>query len=399
MRYNDSNRPIGEFIMPVLFNEAMYPKVKQWLLENPQDKSLSKLIKQSLLDFETLTEPEKKQLQTALLAMDDLPDVIQQFMPDRLGALPNELLDMVGNHLTPKDRRELATADTRMYSVFHQSNLHAKFLECVAYGQQDKAERLLSQVFQGQPTKIQAALLHQGTLTTYAGETFNCSAYEYAYWAKDTHMCRMLERYMDDETKAAMAARIDEMERIDEANGQPIGLVYSQAGREHRSANFDFTPLKEAYQRYLAGYDAWFAANDLDAMDSAWWDVGKAQRRFPAHVAQEYCRPDRSFDPRPEFNEATLPRVLTFYDRITRRDDSWFPLAASNSGRSFLAFALIRGGAADVARVAALRADDSLLATELDLAAITRLDEVRTVDLTQSREHLNPPAISQSMTV
>ena len=35
----------------------------------------------------------------------------------------------------------------------------------------------------------------------------------------------------------------------------------------------------------------------------------------------------------------------------------------------------------------------------VDLAAITRLDEVRTVDLTQSREHLNPPTMSQSMSV
>ncbi|WP_277619296.1 hypothetical protein [Legionella norrlandica] len=32
----------------------------------------------------------------------------------------------------------------------------------------------------------------------------------------------------------------------------------------------------------------------------------------------------------------------------------------------------------------------------VDLAAITRLDEVRTTDLTQSHEHLNPSALSHS---
>ena len=307
-----------------------------------------------------------------------------------LSDMPVELLDMVGKHLTPKDRRELAATDRRMHSVFHQSNLHAKFLECVAYGQQDKAEKLLSQVFQGQPARIQAALLHQGTLTTYAGETFNCSAYEYAYWAKDTHMCRMLERYMDDETKAQMLTRIDAIE----ANG----LIYQQNSQEYHSSHFDFTPLKEAYQRYLSGYDAWLAADDWDAMDAAWWDVGKAQRNVPAHVAQEYCRPDRSFHPTPEFNEATLPRVFTFYDWITGgRNDSWFPLTASNSGLGF-DFSLIRTslrGAAGGVREGGLHA----FAGVVDLAAITRLDEVRTVDLTQSREHLNPPAMSQSMTV
>ena len=307
--YNDSNRPIGEFIMPVAFNEAMYPGVKQWLVENPQDKSLSEPIKQSLLRFETLTEREKEQLQAVLLAIHDLPEVLQQFVPNRLGTLPVELLDRVGKHLTPQHRRELAATDRRMHSVFHQSNLHAKFLECVAYGQQDKAEKLLSQVFQGQPARIQAALLHQGTLTTYAGETFNCSAYEYAYWAKDTHMCRMLERYMDEETKAQMLTRIDAIE--------VNGLAFQQNGQEHRSAHFDFTPLKEAYQRYLNGYHAWYAAQNWAAMDAAWWDIGKAQRNVPAHVAQEYCRLDRSFDPRPLFNEATLPRVLTFYNWTT----------------------------------------------------------------------------------
>lgn len=50
--------------------------------------------------------------------------------------------------------------------------------------------------------------------------------------------------------------------------------------------------------------------------------------------------------------------------------DSMFPLTSSNSGLGF-DFGLIRG-AAEVRTP----------------AAITRLDEVRTADLTQSREHL-----------
>jgi hypothetical protein len=314
-------------------------------------------------------------------------------MSDRLSTLPVELLAMVGKHLTSQERRKLAAADKRMHSVFHQSNLHVNFLECVAYGQQDKAERLLSQVFQGQPAKIQAALLHQGTFTDYSGRTFHCSAYEYAYWAKDTHMCRMLERYMDEETKAQMLVRIDAIE----ANG----LAYQQNGQEHRSAHFDFTSLKEAEQRYINRHDAWVDTGNWVGMDFAWGDVGKAQRDVPAHVAQEYCRTDRSFDPRPEFNEATLPRKLTFYNRTTARGYSWFPLAAStwfplaasNSGLGF-DFVFARAGWGHGQGMRGLCGLASF-----DLAAIIRLDEVRTVDLTQSREHLNPPAMSQSMNV
>lgn len=382
--------------MPVPFNETMYPEVQQWLSDNPQDESLSPQIKQTLLRFEELTEPEKVQLQAELLAVPNLPDVLQQFIPDRLGAQPVELLNIIGEHLAPQDKRELAAASKAMHSVFHQSNLHDKFLECVAYGQQDKAERLLSHVFQGQPAKTQGALLHQGTLTTYAGETFNCSAYEYAYWAKDTHMCRMLERYMNDETKAQMLIRINTIESE--------GLAFQQNGAEHRSAHFDFTPLKAAYQRYLDGYNGWYNARNWAAMDAAWLEVGKAQSDVPAHVAQEYCHPDRAFDPLPSFNVDredipvdTLPRRLTFYNWNTSSNNSWFPLAASNSGLGF-DFAIIRAALASACRDGRpLR--HSVAGVAVDLAAIARLDEVRTVDLTLSREHLNPPALSQSIRV
>ncbi|MCX7116921.1 MAG: hypothetical protein NTW94_03270, partial [Legionellales bacterium] len=174
-----------------------------------------------------------------------------------------------------------------------------QFLPGVAKGKQNEADALLT----ASSGNKQVLLRTPGVFTDYSGRTFNCTAYEYAYWAKDTHMCRMLERHMDDETKAYMLARIDEIERLDEATGQPIGLVYSQAGQEHRSAHFGFTPLKEAYQRYLAGYDAWSAAQNWDAMKAAWMEVGIAQRDMPVHVVNEYCHPDRSFSPRPEFNE------------------------------------------------------------------------------------------------
>jgi hypothetical protein len=387
--------------MPVPFNEAMYPEVQQWLVENPQDKHLPESIKQDLLRFETLTDLEKERLQAALLTIAELPDVIQQLMPDHLDALPRELANIVATYLVatdsgPQDFDNLTKSSQRTHFLFtgetfddaQKRKVFGKFLESVAYGQQDKAERLPSQVFQGQPARIQAALLHQGNFTDYSGRTFHCSAYEYAYWAKDTHMCRMLERYMDEETKAQMLVRIDAIE----ANG----LAYQQNGQEHRSAHFDFTSLKEAYQRYINGYDAWFDALNWAAMDAAWWDVGKAQRDVPAHVAQEYCRPDRSFDPRPEFNEATLPRALTFYSWATGRGDSWFPLAASNSGLGF-DFAFARAGGGHARGGQWVHGLGGL--ASCDLAVIIRLDEVRTVDLTQSHEHLNPPAMSQSMNV
>jgi hypothetical protein len=305
-------------------------------------------------------------------------------MPDRLGALPVELLYNVSENLTPQERVPLAGADRRMHSVFHQSNLHAKFLECVAYGQQDKAKKLLREVFAGQPARIQAVLLHQGTFTDYSGRTFICSAYEYAYWAKDTHMCRMLERYMDDATKAEMLARVTEIERT--------RLSYTQHGVACCTHHFDLTPLIQSLKFYVDNYDAWSAAGNWDVMEAAWLNVGLAQRDVPAHVAQEYCRPDRDFNPCPTFNEPALPRILTFENRITSRDKSWFPLTSSNSGLGF-DFTLIQHWGTTIA----LRRPGGK--PWVDLAAVSRLDKVRTFELTQSREHLNPPPMSQSMSV
>ena len=336
-----------------------------------------------------------------------------------------------------------------------------QFLDDVAKGKQDEAEAILDS-----SDDIQILLRTPGKFTDYSGRIYHCTAYEYAYWAKDTHMQRMLERHMDDETKAFLLGKIDEIERS--------GLAYQQHGVSYQNAHydmsfvlknlsieefhhlkamvgqnspkvqqatadnyknisftateyetlkkileqyrpmgilsffttspakslskklqFDFHSLITALDTYVTHYNEW----NSHQLDESWMKVGKAQRDVPAHWAQEYCRLDRRFDQRPVLNEATLPRELTFHNCTTHRSDSWFPLAASNSGLGF-DFALIRvllNGGADV-RCRGARAVSESMAT-VDLAAITRFDEVRTDDLTQSREHLNPPAMSQSMSV
>jgi hypothetical protein len=180
----------------------------------------------------------------------------------------------------------------------------------------------------------------------------------------------MLERYMDEETKALILARINVIEAE--------GLSYQQNGEKHRSKHFDLTPLKEAYQAYIDGYAA------------AWMAIGMAQHDVPAHVAQEYCNTFRAFDPRPEFNDAFFPRSLTFYNLSTQRDESWFGILSANSGPDSQ-LTIFRGRY----KIAAWRSGpnpNSPIGPLLDLAAITRLDEVRTADLALSREHLTPSA-------
>ena len=59
-----------------------------------------------------------------------------------------------------------------------------EFLDCVARGQQTQAEGLLTEC----PDK-QLLLLTPSTFTDYSGRTYHCTAYEKAYWDKDTRMC------------------------------------------------------------------------------------------------------------------------------------------------------------------------------------------------------------------
>lgn len=256
-----------------------------------------------------------------------------------------------------------------------------KFLHQVAKGQQNEAEQLLKANPDAQ------LLLHHGEFTDYSGRNFNCTAYEYAYWAKDTHMCRMLERLMDEETKAHMLIRCEAIEAH--------GLPYTQHGQEVTSKHFDFTPLKAALQAYIQGCNDWERTQNWDAKKAAWMVVGIAQRDVPAHVAQEYCRANRAFSPLPKFDEASLPRTLTFYNYETERYESWFPLALSDSSGLGVDFALVQraggsGISGDGARCVGGAGVARAWRAAVDLAAVSRLDEVRIADCTLSRENLRP---------
>jgi len=246
------------------------------------------------------------------------------------------------------------------------------FLHHVAQGRQDEAEGLLID-----NPEAQTLLTTPGLFTDYSGRTFHCTAYEYAYWAKDTHMCRMLEHSMDETTKAELLKRVDAIE--------DSGLKCLQNGSEYRTRHFDFSPLKMALNHYIQGYDNCENTSSWNAIIAALKVVGLAQRDLPVHVINEYCRPDRSFEPTPEFKENKLPRVVTFFNFFKREGEAFVPLAISDSSVLGVDFALIRleGGRAFAPRPERMRTT-----LVIDLAAVSRLDEVRTAELTQSRENL-----------
>lgn len=295
-----------------------------------------------------------------------------------------------------------------------------QFLQHVAYGEQDEAEALL----QKDPELAQELLkAHNIPFTDYSGRTFTCTAYEYAYWAKDTHMQRMLEKTIqqNEETRSLILTKVQAIEELltpQAASGlfeqpRPRGLQYTTQDKEgktitHCEAHFDLTPLKKALKHYVEEYDKNPEKSEADwnALDKIWIEeVGRAQRDVPAHIAQEYCHPNRSFEDVTKNkalldaqNPANLKRQLKFYNYVTDKYDLWFcPGCYSIDSDLGFSFGILRGDAWPDA-IVVWRGCTAIAACGIvaDVAALEAIDEVRTGDLRQSLNNLSQPPTVQS---
>lgn len=174
----------------------------------------------------------------------------------------------------------------------------------VARGEQDQAEALLRQ--------DRTLALHKGQVIDYSERMFkNISAFQYALWALDWHMWKMILKYLPHEQAVKQLQE-------HEAQGTEYGTYY------------DFKPLIRALQDYVHKCATW---DDVQREHHWVKMVGGAQQFVPAHVANEYCRLDRAFLEKPpqyftpSFTEASLPRTLKIY-----ADVDWFPLKDAGSG-------------------------------------------------------------------
>jgi hypothetical protein len=280
-----------------------------------------------------------------------------------------------------------------------------KFLQHVAYGEQNEAEALLQQ-----DPKLAQALLQADNIpfTDYSGRTFNCTAYEYAYWAKDTHMQRMLEKYIriNDETSALILGRVQAIQQLVSprpdsglfAHPKPRGLRYTTKDNiEHQDTGFDLTPLINALNHYVTEYNRIPNKTEADweALDKIWVEeVGRAQRDIPAHIAHEYCHPERSFADVNNNNELlnaanprNLKRQLKFYNVDTGKDDFWFSPGSYSidSGLGF-SFGILRPASRACGAGRARWCGPTM-----DSVALTTIDNVRTNDREQSLLNLSQP--------
>ena len=132
--------------------------------------------------------------------------------------------------------------------------------------------------------------------------------------------------------------------------------------------------------------------------------MGLPQREVPAHIAQEYCHPKRSFEEVVEntalldaSKPANLERQLKFYNLNTSSDDDWFTPRGGPEGSGLgSSFAILRGWTRGVG---ISRGDGGMRVGRpraIDLSALEAVDEARTKDLKRSLERLAVPSNSQA---
>ncbi len=231
------------------------------------------------------------------------------------------------------------------------------FLSYVVKGNQVKVEEILE--------RHPHLVLSKGDCKDPAGREFrNITGFQYALWALDWHMWEVMLDYLQE---------FDD----DEVYRQ----YYDQKTRTKalgHGEHYNFQELLYALKSFIAQYDALKKSNNQVALDRLWvHNIGGAQRKTVAHVAQEYCNPDRPFNPIPDFNKKPFKRQLKLYK------DTWWtaniyhgPLGGRGRS-SFSGFAIYRSSL-DVNRMKLTgMKTGSLEHVKADYAALTNLFETR----------------------
>jgi hypothetical protein len=187
-------------------------------------------------------------------------------------------------------------APTRQRSIDEREEKLSKFLKLIAFGEQDKAEAMLK--------KDKWLAEYAGDVTDCAGRAFEqITGFQYAVWALDFQMWRMIKQYISEEQLYKQLKKLDLEVTLDEQQGWVL-----------RTEHFidwlscSWYPLIKALEEYIKNYTIW----NVTQRDNHWCQqVGGAQLILPAHVINEYRHPTRPFYPCPKWGneEVTLPRT------------------------------------------------------------------------------------------
>jgi hypothetical protein len=227
-----------------------------------------------------------------------------------------------------------------------------KFLNYVAAGQQNEAE---------------AMLMKNPHLASATGDVVESNrsfqwitGFQYALWALDVHMWRMIQKYLSPENARAQGTESETGVWVEEH-----GVDASQL-------------LDKLVSAYSATIDL-YKQGKYEAGDAAWCRLGAIQGIIPAHVAQEFCHEKRSFSPTPDFSDLS--------ERLTRSQNTdegeWF--SCSYSGGLLGKHAVFRG-ANKCAQAAGWARGVSQSTLEADCNSVRALKDMR---VSQRLEFIN----------
>jgi hypothetical protein len=375
----------------------------------------------------------------------------------RLSLLPKPLVkyNILSFFIAPDDKKsDLPSSHALIQSKFIpfadllQQQLRtkraARLLEHVSRGKQEEAEAIIKT----NPNLLQ----YKEKVTDYSGQTtYHLTAFQRALRDTDSHMWRMMLKYL---TKDEAAKQLQELESkvgcdlivmnsppdknnlnmlpilstaayiryedklfyinklkhecveltVDimkfDSSFKPTELLFKtdlekikkmtgHIATDIESWHYNYQLLIQAIQHFLSPDNAWMKLLDRIMRAKQFCKkVGGAQRSVPTHIAQEYCHPIRTFKS-PKFASDTLYRQFN----VTQFSESpfWFPLK-KNDSKSMLGInmAYIRG---DLGHPIAVTYCDDEHSLRQDLYAIEQLAEVRITELNDLKQRLlNPVA-------
>ena len=303
-----------------------------------------------------------------------------------LDTLPADLLNLLVEQYGVKNGvKNLVLVNRGFLNFFdpqpqRKQRLHAKLLEQVAKGEQDKVEKIL--------TVSPELLLEQGDVTDYSGRKFkNVYVFQIPVWALDVrYMAPMIIHCLPKNEKGETIRKA----LLNQFNDVVTkGVTYELNGKFVTESHYDFA-LKNELKDYVDNNDN----RTPTELENHWCTrVGGSQWLIPAHVAQHYCDPEESFDPTPSFKKEKFSRVLKFWNLLTDKEESWFDARSGSSGLG-LNFGIWHRAAARLPR--ALGGGFVDVDVSHDLAAVTALCEVRTAeDLKSLKTQLETPLVEK----
>lgn len=283
--------------------------------------------------------------------------------------IPSEVWRLIAYNQSTKDLSHMHRTSTFFKESLQPDLDTRQFLEAVAHGNQDEAERLLK--------KNLRLMIVKYSVQDYSKRDFPLiSGFQYALAALDTRYMTgmMLNCIRDDETLTIEEKKKLVQELLKQYNEVvEEGVTYILDGiTYHNQTEFGFAPLITALEAYVDN----FGQLSWPERDKHFCtQVGSAQILVPAHLAQHYCEPGVPFDPKPTFTAKTFKRCLEVQNYVGDTVHGWWGAVVNFIlGRDF---GYVRLDAATRSGVAAVRGSD---AHAIDLAAVKTIFEIRTED-------------------